>query len=321
MATVLREKGIERVVSVVAKTNTRFKKNPFQETAVHMLTRGSRIDLSKKVHGRKWFLEETTHGNIWYMWRGGEELSDATHAKDGSISINDIIPLVDKKPIIAIYLGFYYIHTSKERRKLHMQLRETVSAVRHYLWDLNVVLIAPSPIPPEAIPSRFVKLYRSMESVTADKIVLLDPNATDNITSEEIMNSDMFIFGGIVDKEIPRRGITSLIPCPGNCVRRRITLDGSIVGVPSVVHKLVMALLKARYEYSGDIKKAIIETMGSKDKKWRLVKEMIWAYRAGEDPLERLLKMARLLRASQKEVREAISMSGLKIDVGRSKGG
>ncbi len=313
LATVLRERGAEKIASLLVKPNSRFKKNPFQETAVHMLVKGSKIDFDKRIHGKSWFPEETKYGKIWYMWRGGEDLSDATHSKDGLIGVDEILDMVDRRPVITIYLGFYYIHNIRERKKLHMQIRETLSAIRYYLWDLNMALIAPSPIPPELVPSKFIKIYRSLNEIGSERIVLLDPNAEESLNSEELMNAEIFLFGGIVDKEVPRPGITSLIPCKYGCARKKITLRGSTVGVPQVVHKLVLALLKARYEYKGDIEKAIIELMGSKDRKWRLAKEIIWSYRRGEDPVKRLLEVAELLHASEKEVREAIAMSGLKM--------
>ncbi len=279
-----------------------------------MLVKKSKININKGLKSKRWYTLRTPKGDVTYMWRGGEEVSDSTHEEEGSISVEEFINDVDEVPIIAIYLGFYYIHTEREKRKLKLQVNETLSSVRYFLWDLNMALIAPSPIPPQMVPSPYVKVLRSVDELSSyRKVILMDPNAEENLTKNDVMEADVFLFGGVVDKEVPREGITSYIPCTSNCVRRKVVLMGKRIGVPFIVHKLAYVVLRARYELNGNLDEAIIEVMSSKDKRWRIAKEMIWAYRSGEDPLERAIKVAKVLKASEKDLKSAIKMSGLRV--------
>ncbi|UXD22915.1 hypothetical protein IPA_09575 [Ignicoccus pacificus DSM 13166] len=315
LAEVLAQRGVKSVASLVAPLNARFRRNPFQETAVHMLVHKSKINTKKRVHAKRWFLIRTRYGAVEYMWRGGEELSESLHEWEGEVGVEDFIDLVDRKPLIVLYLGFYYIHTEREKRKLKLQVHETLSAVRTFLWDLNMVLVEPSPLPPELVPSPHVNVVRSMEEIDAKKIILMDPNAEEELSPEEVLEAEAFVFGGIVDKEVPRIGLTSLIPCDKpRCLRRKVTLRGSVYGVPAIVHKLVYALLRARYELRGNLEEAIIEVMSSKEKRWRMAKELIEARRRGEDVKEKIIEVGEWLRMNEKDLIHSIKMSGLNLD-------
>ncbi|ABU81903.1 tRNA (guanine-N1-)-methyltransferase [Ignicoccus hospitalis KIN4/I] len=305
----LYERGAEKLASLKCNMNLRFKRDPFQETAVHMLVKGSKVNLRKGLKSRRWFRTEFGSRTMWYMLRGGEEVSDATHESEGELTREHLLPLLDELPYVAVYLGFLGIHTPKELRKLKLQLWETLNAVRYFLWDSHVVFVdAPKDF--QWKPNDYVKVMRLEDLCVFDEVVLLDPNAEESLTSHDVLNADVFLFGGIVDKEIPRPGLTSKIPCDC-CRRRRIELWGSTVGVPLMIHKLVFAVLMARYELRGDIQKAIIKVMGSRERRWRLAWEAITAYKEGKDPLEAVLRKAEALGASRAEVVRALKMSGI----------
>ena len=305
----LYERGVERLASIKCELNRRFWRDPFQETAVHMLVKDTKINLKRGVKSRRWFPAEVKGKEVWYMLRGGEELSDATHEASGEISREDLLPMLDELPYVGVYLGFVHLHTPKELRKLNLQLWETLNAVRYFLWDAHLVLLEKPPNF-EWRPNEYVKVM-SMENLsTLDYVILFDPNAPEVIKPEEILRAEAFIFGGIVDKEVPRPGLTSKIPCDF-CIRRRIELWGSLAGVPLMIHKLAYAVLRARFELNGDIEKALIEVMGSRERRWRMAKEAIEAYKRGEDPVERVLKVAKLLGSNINEVIEALKMSGI----------
>ena len=305
----LYERGISSIASIVAPLNKRFLRNPFQETAVHMLVKDTKVDTRRGLKSRKWFSVKVDDRIIHYMWRGGEEVSDSTHAREGTLSREDLEPMLDEVPVIGVYMGFAYIHTPKEFKKLRLQLWDSLNAIRYFLWDRHLVLIdnpiksiKPNDFVTEMSMKEFEKKYKT--------IVLFDPNAERSVSRDELLSADAFVFGGIIDKEVPRPGLTSHIPCT-KCLKRRIMLRGSIIGVPQNINKLIYAVLRARFELDGDIEKAIIEVMGEREKRWRLMWEAIWAHRRGEDPLERVIKMAKLLNASDKVVIRALKMSGI----------
>ncbi len=312
---VLSEKGINVVASKYTIDNKRFFRNPFQETAVHMLVKGSAIDTRSSLSRcRLWYKECLDGRCVTYALRGGSEVSDATHSQEGDIKVDDIRDLVTEYPKIGIYMGFMHLHTLDELRKLRMQLREALNAVRTFLWDEHLILLnLPVGVEDVGIGSNLVKKGR-IEEIDSEDTILLDPNAEAELNSNELMTARHFVFGGIVDKIVPRPGLTSKIPCI-SCKRRKITLRGSVIGVPQIIHKLIYAVLRARFELGGNLESAIIEVMSSREKRWRIAKEMIEAYREGKDPLWRALEVARWLRASCKDVIHAAKMSGLRVNV------
>jgi tRNA (adenine9-N1/guanine9-N1)-methyltransferase len=99
----------------------------------------------------------------------------------------------------------------------------------------------------------------------ADRVIILRPDAPQPLTANDVMMADAFLIGGIVDR-IPRPGVSrvldNLVPWG---TPRKIELRGSIVGVPERLNRIIEILLKARYEYPGDIEKSIITSMTKKD--------------------------------------------------------
>ncbi len=305
----LYESGVRSISSLVAPLNKRFLRNPFQETAVHMLVKDSKINLDRGLKSRKWFKARVGEAEVIYMWRGGEEISDAVHERHGQITREDLEPLITDTPVVGIYMGYAFLHTAKEFKKLRLQVWDALNAIRYFLWDKHLILL--DNVVPEMRPNEFVREMRlDLFEKEYDNIILFDPNASEEINKEELMKADAYVFGGIIDKEVPRPGLTSKIPCK-KCLRRKITLFGSIIGVPLNINKLIFAILRARFELEGDLNNAIIEVMGDREKRWRLMWEAIWAYRSGEDPLERVTKMAKILNASDKTVIRALKMSGI----------
>ena len=305
----LYESGVRTISSLVAPLNRRFLRNPFQETAVHMLVKNSKVNLERGLKSREWFKAKVGDAEVIYMWRGGEEVSDAVHERYGHITRDDLEPLLDEVPVVGVYMGFALLHTTREFKKLRLQLWDALNAIRYFLWDKHLILV--DNVVPDIRPNEYVREMKlDVFEEKYNKIILFDPNAEYEVSKEEILSADAFLFGGIIDKEVPRPGLTSKIPCK-SCLRRKITLFGSIIGVPQNINKLIFAVLRARYELGGDLNKAIIEVMGDREKRWRLMWEAIWAYKAGEDPLERVLKMAKILGASEKTVIRALKMSGI----------
>ncbi len=307
---VLYENDVRSLASLACDLNRRFLRDPFQETAVHMLVKNSKINTEKGLKSKRWFKATYKDEEIWYMWRGGEERSDATHEREGKLTREELLPLLDEKPYIGVYLGFAHLHTERELRKLRLQLWEVLDSVRYFLWDAHMVMIdRPSWL--DWKPNEYVKEMelKEFEDVN-ERIVLLDPNAENVLTREDVLEADAFVVGGIIDKEVPRPGLTSKIPCK-RCERRKIELWGSVIGVPLTINKLVFAVLMARYELNGDIERALVEVMGARERRWRLAWEAVQAYRRGEDPVERVLQVAAKLKAKRSEVIRALRMSGI----------
>lgn len=88
---------------------------------------------------------------------------------------------------------------------------------------------------------------------------MLDPEG-DCVLSEELVRvMDMFIVGGIVDKERRVKGETARLYrlLRLNVPRCRIELRGSIIGVPDRINKVIEIILMTLFE-TGSIEEAII---------------------------------------------------------------
>ncbi len=312
LLTLLEDKGLSSLATILLD-NKRFFKDPFQETAVHMLVKNSGIE-ERGIHSRPWFLGVTPYGTaITYNLRGGDDLSDALHVNDGkAIRGKDLLPLVDEKPVIAIDLRFAELHVEKELKRLKLQVAMSLSVVREYLWDKNLALLArPSWL--ELYVSEKVLNFKDVEEMSKkmglQNVILMDPNAEEELKEREIYQADAFIFGGIVDRIIPRKGLTSKIPCP-NCMRRKVTLRGSTVGVPFLIHKLIEVVMKVRYD-GKSLEEAIISTMGVREKRWRAAWEIKEAHKRGEGE-EALERVRKWLGLRDVDLKVAIRMSGVK---------
>ncbi len=312
LLTLLEERGIGSIATILID-NKRFFKDPFQETAVHILVKGSGVE-DRGVHSRPWFLGVSPYSTpIIYNLRGGDEVSDALHANEGRlIKASDILPMVDKKPIVAIDLRFAGLHLEAELKRLKLQVAMSLSVTREYLWDRNLALLA-KPEDLELYVSDKVLEFKDagemIEREGLERVILMDPNAEEELSEGDIYKADGFVFGGIVDRIVPRKGLTSRIPCP-SCLRRRVTLRGSTVGVPFLIHKLIEIVMKVRYD-GNSLEEAIISSMSVREKRWRAAWEIKEAFKRGEGD-EAIERIKLWLGLRDVDLKVAIRMSGVK---------
>ena len=104
--------------------------------------------------------------------------------------------------------------------------------------------------------------------------MLLDPYADTPLGPRDVLEAEAFIVGGIVDK-VPRpratEAISRLIPW---AARRRVELKGSIIGVPNTINSIIEIVLKARYDYGGDVERAVRSVMSPADARLRAYVEI-----------------------------------------------
>ena len=197
----------------------------------------------------------------------------------------DILENLSNIPIIVIDYKFWDILLDKEKNRLLTQTVFTLYAVRRYLWDKNLIL---SNIPNSHVLSTINKwlgehnvilsqqetleLLEEMNIKPKD-IILLDPNAEAVLTKEDVMRAKAFIIGGIVDKIIPRHGLTSKLLEDVEVLRRKIVLINSTVGVPHRINKIAEIVLATRYTYSALIP-AIRSSQSRIDSRWRAYVEL-----------------------------------------------
>ncbi len=174
-------------------------------------------------------------------------------------------------PYIVVDCTFYDRHIEKEKRKLILQLSQTLGVVRRYMWDDRLVVTG--------LNCGIGVYYRSTAEFIREKgiedVILLDP------FGEEVFNgqkADCYVIGGIVDKVGNKKGWTSklgeLLKGEGVEFRSvRILLRGDTVGVPDRLNTIAEIVLRVVLD-GEDVESAIRSVQSRLVARWRLRKEL-----------------------------------------------
>lgn len=169
---------------------------------------------------------------------------------------------------IVIDCRYFDKHTDKEKKKLILQVQQSLGVVKKYSCklvvthkDLGVGFYYPS-------TSSFIR-DRGIRNV-----ILLDPRGEDLFVGQK---AECYVIGGIVDKVGNKKGWTSKI---GEELRKyginfksvRIELRGDVVGVPDRINSIVEIVL--RVLNGEDVEDAIRNVQSPLVAKWRLRKEI-----------------------------------------------
>ncbi|RLE57328.1 MAG: hypothetical protein DRJ40_03185 [Thermoprotei archaeon] len=286
---VLREEGLFSVACHVRGIVKRPREDPFQDLAVALLlgkgvlTERREGDLPRGVVYRE--------GVFKFLGGPGDEHPDVVFRKVGSgykhvLEGVALERLLSRFPLIVIDLSLWERHTEGEKSRLIQQLASSLNVVRAFLWDQHLVLTCTYPsiaerfrravgqrARPQVTQESTLEFLRSLGRVRA---ILLDPNVDEELTTDDVLTADVFVIGGIVDREVPRPGETRLIADKlGSLVeRKKIVLRGKLYGVPHRVNRVIELILRTRY-VTRDLEKAILSTMSIYDKLWRLRHELV----------------------------------------------
>ncbi len=281
MLELLRSRGVEVVGSRVWLQKNKVKEQGFQYLAVEMLVKELSLAWDREYRGSTIYEKKYRGGTYRIVLGPGEERVEASvvprsRATETVFTWRDLEEILPNppKPVIVVDLGMKFMHTEEELGKLRLQISVSLNVVRRYLWDPHLALTSIDPHTAqwlsEVLGENKVTMVQGkpselLWSMDADKVVILRPDAAQPLTGADVLTADAFLIGGVVDR-IPRPGISrmldNLVPWG---VPRKIELRGSVVGVPERINRIVEILLKARYEYAGDVEKAIISTMTKKD--------------------------------------------------------
>ncbi|WP_457614156.1 hypothetical protein [Methanopyrus sp.] len=260
------------------------------------------------------FEAEERSVRAYTSWRGlslavpGEETTSDYRAspKAGDVSPEELAEAVPDYPAFPHFVvdyRFWDEHSDFGRTNLIRQTAVTASTLRLYLSDRHMSLVNVTP----EVEERFLKAFPSFEGglcgdwedliaeLGVDRVFLLDPNAEEELKENEIREDTVFVLGGIVDENM--RGWTaklaSDIPC--DVERRRITLKGSIVGVPDRINALVEALSRVIVE--GEVlERAILRVQSPRFARRRLSRELRRIDELTEEELRRLREVVNLPR-------------------------
>jgi tRNA (adenine9-N1/guanine9-N1)-methyltransferase len=245
-------------------------------------------------------------------WRGlrltvpGEgERSDyrTTASRDAEIPAEELqarLPGYPARPHFVVDLRFWGEHSRFGRTNLIRQTAVTASTLRRYLSDRHLTLVN---APPEA-RERFARAFPTFEGgfsdwetllsrLGEDRVVLLDPNAEEELTERDLRRYDVFALGGIVDDNM--QGWTEkLAPgIPADVIRRKITLRGRVEGVPDRVNALVEALCRVLVE-GESLREAVLSVQSPRFARRRLRLELKGLDRLDREALESVREVVNL---------------------------
>lgn len=206
------------------------------------------------------------------------------------ISSNEIKKFLVKKPLFVIDLSFWHEHTESEKMELVEQIVISLKIIRQYLHDECLVITS---VNDEflSIFNKFVHDTRTgiqfvkddagkfiLKNLKYYKPIVLDPEGEFTLSTSDVFIYDLYLLGGIVDKErVDKYGTTRLYHTLKlqflNIPRFKIEFDCSIVGVPDRINKIIEIILLTRY-VTKDLRKSILITQSKRDKYLRLIYEI-----------------------------------------------
>ncbi len=288
----LLERGLESVRPRVWLSRKKLALQGFQYLAVEMLVEEYSILESTGLSSVVW--EESYRGRRLRILsgKGGEEYdSEVRREASGVIEWRDLEALLPDPPfpLITIDLGLWRLHSEDEIAKLRIQIAMSLAVVRSFLWDRHLAVTS---VPAEAkdaleeLMGRNKALLTSARpnellwSVGAEDVVILRPDAPEELRPPDVMRAQAFLIGGIVDLT-PRRGLSRILDRMVPWGKpRRITLRGSVIGVPDRLNRVAEIILRARLQYGGDVERAIVDSMSKRDVMRRLFVEIMRASEA-----------------------------------------
>ncbi|BFI74686.1 tRNA (adenine(9)-N1)-methyltransferase Trm10 [Sulfurisphaera ohwakuensis] len=281
LAEELKERGIYKIY-------IGYEKPSLQNIAVKMLVKNYGF-LKREISGKR--IGEI-EGISLYKGKGDEKV-DFAFIKGG-----EKIPIkLPKYPLIVIDMSLFNELDEEEKKKTLLQVNLTLHVIRKFLWDGNLALINSSNIS--------LGKARNIDNIETDNCIVLDPYG-DIIANEEIIRrTDVFIIGGIVDKGRRLKYATSKLAEKYPCKKVKITLRGSIVGVPDEINKIADIILAVKY--GKELEKAIIETQSNSDKIARILVDV------NQKGIKILNDEVSWLNVNQKVYRLILKRLGIKI--------
>lgn len=208
------------------------------------------------------------------------------------INIYELLREVPKYPMFIIDLSFWHEHTEGEKKELVEQILMSLKVVRSFLWD-ECLVITSSNSEFEYLLGKFARNLIHRMIITKDNAltylrrlmirekivpVVLDPEAIQDLTIQDLNLYNIYILGGIVDKErVDKYGTYRLYNTLKlyelNIPRSRISLKGSIIGVPDRINRIIEIILLAKYVLN-NLEKAILTVQSRRDKYLRVTYEI-----------------------------------------------
>ncbi|ARM76050.1 tRNA (adenine(9)-N1)-methyltransferase Trm10 [Acidianus manzaensis] len=256
LANFLKERNIKEVYV------RKLKKKPFlQRLAVNILLNDLKL-IEKENYGK----EISDELNIkLYSGKGNYRTKYEISNLGEEITLD-----YPKYPVFIIDLSLWNRHLDEDKNKLLIQLGCSLNTIRNYLWDYNLVI---NNFPEKGSLFNFKNKIRYNVEPSSENTIVLNPYGEIEANEDLIRKTKYFIIGGIVDRSGWKNATTELsrIAKYDSFPQVKITLRGSVIGVPDRINKIIEIILKV---ISGKkLEDAILETQSNADKFSRLIME------------------------------------------------
>ena len=224
-------------------------------------------------------------------FRGDVEPDAAVVRRSGSVDFSDVR---FEYPDFAVDMSLFNRLLPSERKSLMVQLEIAYGTVKDFFTPENFFVFN---VPPEG--KEFMEGFFSPEVPFPVKeeisgysqVIVLDPNAEEEFTHEEVDENTLIVVGGIVDSSQRLKGSTrELLP---SFKHRKITYKGIVSVVPDRINEIIKIV--ADYLTSPDDLYTVVRRNLTRDSKLRFLREFL------EDNLERFLYRGELLRGLPEE--------------------
>jgi len=169
-----------------------------------------------------------------------------------------------KEKKFLIDLSLFNLHSKKGKSSLRIQVSHTLSVIRDFLFDTNLILVGD--IDYSFLGKNMVLKYKNIEDVGIEsyRAIILDPEGEMLFDERVLSDYELFLIGGIVDVGLEWKGATSYLFRNLDLPKARIELDGSIKGVSDRINILVKILLESYY-LNISLRDAIVKNQGRRD--------------------------------------------------------
>lgn len=192
---------------------------------------------------------------------------------DAILTREDLLREAEKEffPYIVIDCSFYDKHIEKEKRKLLLQISQTLGVVRKFMWDERLIVTALDC----GIGVYYPSTAEFIKKKGIEDVILLDPFGEEVFEGQK---AECYIIGGIVDKVGNKTGWTSklgdMLKKEGIKIRSmRILLRGDTIGVPDRLNTIAEIILRVVLD-GEDVESAIRKVQSRLVARWRLRKEL-----------------------------------------------
>ncbi|WP_297444238.1 tRNA (guanine-N1)-methyltransferase [Desulfurobacterium sp.] len=183
-------------------------------------------------------------GGVNLLFSTGSAIADAVILKSsGSFKGVSIISREDfSYPDIAVDMRFFPSLIDKEKRSLFNQLEIMFGVVKDYFTPENFYLIDREGYCVPYLKEFFTPdvPFEICSKPLKKRIVVLDPNADETLTRDDVDEDTVLVFGGIVDHGERLKGATAEIY--RGAVHRKIAYRGSVLPVSDRINELTKLL-------------------------------------------------------------------------------